>query len=405
MNRLMFGLCTAVGCAFVLQFPATAIAGKVATEKMEKVVYSFDGTDGEYPEAGVVKVKGTLYGTTEEGGSYGDGAVFALVRKTGAETVLHSFSGGTDGERPYAGLIEVKGTLYGTTAYGGASGGGTVFSVDPTTGAETVVYTFCSQPGCADGELPFYGGLIPMRGTLYGTTWSGGTIGGGTVFSVDPTTGAETVLHSFGSDTDGADPVANLIDVNGTLYGTTWAGGTYGNYGGYGTVFSVDPTTGAETVLHSFGSGTDGQYPNAGLIDVNGTLWGTTGAGGTYGYGTVFSVNPTTGAETVVYSFCSQRNCPDGEDPLASLIDVNGTLYGTTETGGASEVGTVFSVNPTTGAETVVYSFCSQQECADGDRPVANLTDVHGKLYGTTLEGGAGSCEYGCGTVFEIKEH
>jgi len=230
----------------------------------------------------------------------------------------------------------VKGMLFGTTYEGGAQDDGTVFSIDPTSGAETVVYSFL---GGTDGKFP-YAGLIDVKGLLYGTTYYGGANGGGTVFSVNPATGAETVLHTFGNGMDGSEPEAGLVNVKGMLYGTTVEDGAVGE----GTVFALDPKTGVETVLHSFGSGADGQYPYAGLIDVKGTLYGTTGNGGASGDGTVFAVNPGTGAETVLYSFCGQQNCTDGAQPYAGLIDVKGVLYGTTQDGGTYGGGTVFAL-------------------------------------------------------------
>jgi len=300
------------------------------------------------------------------------------------EKVLHSFGSGADGEYPEAGVIDVNGTLYGTTDDGGTrDDSGTVFSVNPNTGTETVVYSF----GGGTGVFPVVG-LIDVNGTLYGTTLGGGSVGYGTAFSVNPDTGAERVLHSFGVDTDGEYPEASLIDVKGTLYGTTWEGGNPGcELSGCGTVFSVNPQTGAETVVYSFCSQqncADGEAPYAGLIDVKGTLYSTTSQGGTYGEGMVFSVNPATGAETVVYSFCSQQNCSDGAEPDGGLIDVKGTLYGTTLYGGnVEDDGTVFALDLNTGKETVLYSFCSQQSCADGETPDASLINVKGTLYGT----------------------
>jgi len=190
------------------------------------------------------------------------------------------------------GLIHVKSHLYGTTQGGGA-GGGVVFSLNRKTGAEEVLYSFCGQQNCLDGFNPR--GLIDVDGTLYGTTLQGGSYncdqgqGCGTVFSLDPTTGAHTVLHSFGSGTDGTTPVAGLIHVNGALCGTTGAGGATGcGTLGCGTVFSIDPNTGAETVIYSFGAGTDGRGPEAGLTAVNGKFYGTTAEGGAHGGGTVF---------------------------------------------------------------------------------------------------------------------
>jgi uncharacterized repeat protein (TIGR03803 family) len=394
MNRLSFSLCaSAVGCAFALQFPATAIA-----KSKETVLHSFGGgTDGQYSLAGLIEVKGTLYGTTYAGGANGQGTVFAINRKTGAETVLYSFgSSGTDGEFPVASVIDAKSVLYGTTEFGGTNGDGTVFSVNRKTGAETVLHSFGSG---TDGIFPT-GTLIDVNGTLYGTTNIGGASGDGTVFSLDPTTGAETVLHSFGSGTDGQQPYGGLIDVNGTLYGTTFTGGANDCSGrGCGTVYALDPSSGAETVLYSFGSEPDGAQPYDSLLDMNGTLYGTTVAGGTDNLGTVFSVNPTTGAETVLHSF--ENSGMDGYSPAANLIDVNGLLYSTAYGGGnGNHGGTVFSVNPTTGAEKVVYYFCSQQGCADGEQPNAGLIDVKGKLYSTTEIGGA----HGYGTVFALKK-
>jgi uncharacterized repeat protein (TIGR03803 family) len=383
MNRLFSNLCAGVvGCALALQFPAAADAGS-----KERVLHSFNrGADGKYPKAGLVNVTGTLYGTTEVGGTHNGGAVFSVNLTTGVETLVYSFAGQPDGDFPLAGLIDVNGTLYGTTAYGGNADKGTVFSVNPTTGAETVLHSFDSA---TDGKIPV-ASLIDVRGTLYGTTEYGGTVGAGTVFSLDVKTGTETVLHSFGGAPDGTYPVANLIKVKGTLYGTTEIGGTNGS----GTVFSLDLKTGAEKVLYSFSGGTDGEYPEGSLIDVNGALYGTAGLGGAYNYGNVFSLNPTTGAETVLYSFGGGT---DGVSPVAGLIDVKGTLYGTTEAGGADNYGTVFSVNPTTGTETVLYTFGGG---TDGGNPYPGLVNGMGKLYGTTYFGGA----YNYGTVFEIKK-
>jgi uncharacterized repeat protein (TIGR03803 family) len=140
--------------------------------------------------------------------------------------------------------------------------------------------------GIPDGEYP-YAGLINVNGTLYGTTYFGGAYDDGTVFSIT-TSGKATVLHSFGMTGDGEYPYAGLIDVKGTLYGTTYEGG--GATGG-GTVFAIT-TSGKETVLHSFTGSGDGEYPNAGLIDVKGTLYGTTADGGANGGGTVFGLSP-----------------------------------------------------------------------------------------------------------------
>jgi uncharacterized repeat protein (TIGR03803 family) len=417
-----------VGCASV-----QPISAADAVTFKEKVLYSFcsqeNCTDGAIPAASLIDVDGLLYGTTESGGGIYDtaicnsgcGTVFSVDPSARIEKVLYAFCEQpkcADGAYPAANTIAVNGLLYGTTDGGGSydkgickSGCGTVFSLDLKLGAEKVLHSFCSQPNCADGYLST--SLIDVNGILYGTTLVGGETGCGgygcgTAFSIDLNTGAEKVLHSFCSQpkcTDGQWPLASLIDVNGMLYGTT----EYGGEQGLGTVFALDPMTGAETVLYSFCSQqncTDGYLPAAGLTAVNGTLYGTTPGGGTYNAGTVFALDPNTGVEKVLYSFCQAGYpCTDGEDPVASLIDVKGTLYGTTEYGGGGGGGgTVFEISPD-GTETVLYSFCRQQNCADGQWPVASLIDVNGKLYGTTYEGGAGCPVYsGCGTVFMLKK-
>ncbi|HXB82892.1 MAG TPA: choice-of-anchor tandem repeat GloVer-containing protein [Candidatus Acidoferrum sp.] len=384
--------------------PALAPSGAHAAVPLSVrygVLHSFKGgeADGEEPFAGLVNIKGTLYGTTYEGGScsrIGGGTVFSIT-PSGTETVLHSFGCSQDGAYPVAGLIDIKGTLYGTTGKGGVNGDGTVFSITPS-GTESVIYSFKGGPG--DGEQP-RAGLINVKGTLYSTTYLGGNCsssgGCGTVFSITPS-GTETVLHNFGGSGDGIYPFAGLINVRGTLYGTTFEGGAdCGSSGGCGTVFSITKS-GAETVLHSFANDPDGNNPEAGLINVKGTLYSTTYDGGTNGRGTVFSITPS-GTETVLHSFGGSG---DGAVPFAGLVDVKGKLYSTTYVGGANSDGTVFSITPS-GAETVLYSFKGPGS-GDGGFPRAGLVKVKGALYGTTGGGGTGcSGSYGCGTVYSLS--
>ena len=418
-----------VGC----MHPASATEAAVFREK---ILYSFcqqqKCADGAQPRAIPLDMNGILYGITINGGAafggkvcsidYGCGTAFALDPATGKETVLYSFcqqQNCPDGEEPVPSLIGVNGALYGAT-YGGGNTGcvggcGTVFTLDPNTGAEKVLYDFCSY-GCEDGALPL-AGLIAAKHLLYGTTENGGSGGWGTAFRLDPVTGKETVLYSFCQQdecTDGQDPDYNMLDANGILYGTTYAGGANNvcnvNYG-CGTVFSINAKSGAESVLHSFGGGGDGKLPGAGLLAFNGMLYGTTeqgggtGCGGT-GCGTVFSVDPHTGAESVLYSFCSQPNCADGAKPEAGLIEVSGTLYGTASIGGgagcgSNGCGTVYSIDPGTGTEKVLHSFSGG---LDGANPTAGLLGVNGVFYGTTAYGGSTGCNgFGCGTFFELK--
>jgi uncharacterized repeat protein (TIGR03803 family) len=350
-------------------------------------LFSFDNSDGASPFAGLLNVNGTLYGTTYYGGTQGDGTVFSIA-PSGQETVLHSFAGGHDGANPGGSLINVNGMLYGTTSWGGvctrnSRGCGTVFRVT-TDGKEKVLYNFV---GHDDGSNPT-GRLVNVNGTLYSTTDAGGfRRSGGTVFSVT-TAGKERVLHIF-EPKNGIEP-SPLTNVNGTLYGTM-----YDN--GYGTVFSVT-LTGKARVLYKFAGPPDGALPTGGLLNVNGTLYGTTSSGGQQGCnssssncGTVYRIT-TAGKEQVLYRF---RGGPtDGGDPNGRLLSVGGVFYGTTTAGGMH--GTVFTVT-TAGKERVLHNF-GDHHPHDGRAPLAGLVDVDGTLYGTTSLGGT----YGYGTAFAL---
>ena len=352
----------------------------------ETVLHSFtDGADGAYPAwAGLVlDSSGNVYGTTGNGGVANAGTVFE-VDSSGNETVIASFPGSADGSNPYAGLIrDSSGNFYGTASTGGASGWGIVYKLD-TTGHETVLYTFT---GGADGGEPRSGVVRDSAGNMYGTTYSGGASGWGTVYKLD-STGNETVLHSFTLGVDGGFPVGGVIlDSAGNLYGTTLCGVASGS----GLVFEIDPA-GIETELYSFTGGADGGYPYAGVArDSAGNLYGTGNIGGASSLGVVFKVD-TSGTETVLHSFGGA----DGSSPYSGVIlDSSGNLYGTTYYGGANSLGAVYKVD-STGVETVLYSF----DYTDGGYPEAGvIRDSAGNLYGTTYQGGA----TGLGTVFKLS--
>jgi uncharacterized repeat protein (TIGR03803 family) len=368
-----------------------------------RIIFSFDKSNGEEPYASLVDVSGTLYGTTRLGGTphkHYRGTVFSLST-SGTEAVLHAFGGKPDGRYPIANLIEVNGALYGTSSQGGSYGHGTVFEIT-LSGTEKVLHSF---GGGADGSGPL-SGLIAVDSTLYGTTYDGGGNGCyngngcGTVFSIS-TSGKENVLYRFAGGTDGANPRAALLDVKGVLYGTTSnGGGSYCSSGtGCGTVFSVT-TSGSENVIYRFESA-NGANPAASLIDLGATLYGTTTYGGSYsqcgygeGCGTVFAVS-LAGSERVVYNFTGSA---DGAYPDASLISVNGKLYGTTTNEGSTNCycGTVFSVTKN-GSETTLHAFEGDPNY-DGEVPRGALTELSGTLYGTTTGGGM----YRKGTVFAL---
>jgi uncharacterized repeat protein (TIGR03803 family) len=369
-----------VALAFTIVFLSALAAAPAAKAQTYKDLYNFTGgSDGGYP-AYVTLVRdkaGNLYGTTNSGGANGYGTVFK-VTESGTETVLYSFTGGADGAYPDDGLVLSGNTLYGSAPLGGSDGYGVVFEVDIKTGAETVLYTFT---GKSDGANPTAGLVRDKKGNLYGTTPSGGahTLYG-TVFEVVPKTKTETVLHSF-DDSDGAYPdFLTLSTTEKALFGTANGGGS----SGYGVVFSLTIKSGAYNVLHNFTGSSDGQYPYGTLaLDPNGNLYGTTYEGGASSYGTVFEVVPKTKKETVVYSFTGGA---DGGRPYGGVIrDKNGKLYGTASEGGANDDGTVFEL--VKGTETVLDSF----DGSDGAYPFCGLIqDSKGDFYGTANGGGSG---------------
>lgn len=392
-----------------------------------KTLYSFcaqsECADGFAPLAGLVQgTSGELYGTAQTGGGnclpYGCGTIFE-ISLSGTLKTLYSFcnqSGCTLGYYP-SGLIQAtNGDFYGTIAGGGLdspcpgnttlNGCGAVFKISPS-GTLTILYSFCSQSGCVDGANPSSGVVQATNGDFYGTTESGGTgcaaeRGCGTVFKITPA-GTLTTLFSF-DGTNGEYPQARLVQAtNGNLYGTTAGSGATGTYG---TVFKISPA-GTLTTLHKFNY-TDGAFPSAGLVQAtDGNLYGTTQGGGSTGNGTVFKITPA-GNLTTLYSFCAQSGCPDGSEPLVSLVQgADGNLYGTTYYGGIGGnclfggsygCGTAFKITPS-GTLTTLYSFCAQSGCTDGAQPWAPLVQAtNGTFYGTTEIGGA----YQEGTVFSI---
>ena len=374
----------------------------------ERILHSFAGgtADGADPNAGLVlDGAGYLYGTTDGGGAKGLGTVFKLSR-TGTETILYSFVGGTtDGANPLAGLsMDSAGNLYGTTEGGGADGLGTVFEISAG-GAETLLHSFAG--GTTDGANPVAGLIMDSAGNLYGTTEGGGADGLGTVFEISAG-GTETLLHSFaGGATDGANPRSALVmDRFGDLLGTTYGGGT----SGLGTVFEIS-AGGAESILHSFAGGTtDGANPYGGVVLGGDTLYGTTQNGSfeatqnggascvnSNGCGTVFGLGINSLPEYPTHSFAGGP--ADGEEPIGGLLmGSDGNLYGTTYTGGSNPdgAGTVFEISST--GETLLHSFAGG--ATDGAGPNGSLVmDSAGNLYGTTEYGGAD----GAGTVFQIN--
>lgn len=266
-------------------FGGIAYAGvvyKLDTAGMATVLHNFTGgADGGNPYAGVIRdAAGNLYGTAHLGGTANAGVIYKLD-PAGDFKVLHTFTG-PDGASPYAGLIgDSAGNLYGTAYSGGTAAHGVVFKLNPVGGKYTVLYSFT---GGTDGSFPYAGVIRDSAANLYGTTWEGGAAGHGVVYKLD-LAGNESVLHSFAGGADGRNPYAGVIrDAAGNLYGTTTSGGTADR----GVVYKLD-LAGNETVLDTFTGATDGGDPLAGVIrGPAGNLFGTTSRGATKGGGVVF---------------------------------------------------------------------------------------------------------------------
>ena len=348
--------------------------------------------NGGSPQAGLMQgADGALYGTASNGGSVGAGTVFRLNPDGSGFTALASLDTYTSGYLPVAPLVQgADGTLYGTTSNGGGNGYGTLFSLDPQGGSVTVLEDF---DGVTAGGSPYGGLILGTDGRLYGTTSTGGSLGYGTVFSLAQHGGDVTVLLNLDFFTTGGIPMYDGLvqGSDGALYGTAYRGGTMG----YGTVFKLNPDGSGFEVLLTFDGATTGGQPFGGLLPgADGALYGTTSSGGSGGQGSVFKLNPDGSGFMVVQNFDLATT---GGRPFSGLVQgSDGTLYGTTNTGGAGGSGTVFQMNPDGSGFQVLQSF---DAAANGGVPIGRLMwGADGNLYGTTWNGG----DNGVGTIFRL---
>jgi uncharacterized repeat protein (TIGR03803 family) len=386
-----------------------------------RVLEGFRAGDGEAPIAPpVLAAGGRMYSMTNGYGAYGYGTVFELrpgEHGKHKETVIHNFNG-TDGSYPQSGLIlDQNGNLYGTTPNSGALGTcGVAFELSQAANGgwqETVLHSFSGSDGC----LPQAGLVFDSAGNLYGTTYEGGTDDQGSVFELSPGSNGvwtETVLYSFTGGNDGGNPAAGLIfDGGGNLYGTAFYGGggpcSNGYQAGCGDVFELSPTSSgwSLSVLYNFSGTNDGNNPAATLtFDHNGNLYGTTEYGGNSGCcGTAFELSPASGGwiESNLYSFTGGA---DGVDPICQLVlDAQGNIYGATPWYRNSGNGSVFELIPLSGggwSEKTLYDFDTDHNVdavRDGSDPGGGVVfDGAGHLIGVTAGGG----EFDAGTVFEL---
>lgn len=398
MRRLGLGIPI---CMVVLFCIATTIASHTQTFT---TLATFGGTNGEAPwNAPLVQgTDGNFYGTTLLGGTGSDasictscGTVFK-VTPAGVLTTLWNFCSQTncsDGARPATGLVlGANGNIYGTTTMGGTFSGSTMFEVTPA-GVFSTVYQFCSLPNCADA--PSSAGLtLAPNGNFYGA--------GTTVFEITPA-GKYTTLATFcpkqGKCPDGSAPGGPLaVGTDGSIVGTT---DTYGAHG-FGTVFEVT-AEGKLQNLHSFakydtfGAGTN---VNGVILGADGNFYGTTFGGGVGDRGTVYRVTPFGHYATI-----SNLDAAQGDEAESALVQgTDGNFYGTTYMGGTNIFGNIFQTTPS-GTSTSVYGFCNGPGCPDGENPIAGLVQgTDGSFYGATTAGGNQSdCAGGCGTLYTLS--
>jgi uncharacterized repeat protein (TIGR03803 family) len=380
-----------------------------ATAQTFKVFYTFNFSDGSFPNGDLIRdAAGNFYGTTQFGGKSNRGIVFKLD-PTGKQTILYTFTGASDGGIPIGRLLpDSAGNLYGITALGGdpICSCGTVFKLTKN-GSLKVLHNFKGGKDGAQNQGQPELGLVMVNGDLYGSASFGGVsgcdgnLGCGVVFKVTQS-GKETVLHRFTGQADGAFPQDLTSDKAGNIYGAT--GGSY-MQGNGGTLFKLD-TTGKVTTLYTFPGGADGISPRWHLLrSASGVFQGVTQFGGnttncavaSAGCGVVFTVDASA-KEHVLHAFGKQVS--GGEEPSGGLLDVAGNFYGVTVYGGTVNstctfgCGVVYRVS-SSGKYSVLYRFTG---AADGWLPSGSLTqDAAGNLYGAVTLGGSGN-----GVIYEI---
>ena len=377
--------------------------------------------DGVNPSGALFLSGSNLYGTAVYGGSFGVGTVFELGTD-GVFTTIHNFTGGSDGANPYAGVIVSNNTLFGTTTGGGSAGAGTVFTLNVLGTGFTNLHSFTGPVKNSiglytnsDGAYP-YTGLLLSGAVLYGAANNGGASGQGTLFSVNTNGSGFSNMHNFSSGSGGAYSSVGLLLSVDTLYGAN-----YGNLGA-GTLFGIQTNGTGFTNNYAFTPGqlnnigiltnSDGANPHADLILSGDTMYGTTEYGGLSGRGTVFAANTNGSGFTTLHNFAEGGYNPvglftnaDGANPSSALVRSGNRLYGTARAGGYSGNGTIFTLNIDGTEFTNLYTFSptprypEPQINSDGANPSGGLVLSGSTLYGLTANGGPS----GNGTVFSLS--
>ncbi len=340
------------------------------TEK-DSILFNFNGSEGSEPDRYLYLMQNKLiYGVTSYGGSNNDGVFFKYNLLTGIEDSIINFSG-LNGSTPASGIVNGNnGFLYSTTQLGGRYGAGTIFTYNPVSNKDTVVFNFKGDSGRSSEA-----GLYLLNDTsIYGMTTEGGFYSYGVIYRINPLTNKYTVLYNFHGNSDGAYPQGTFIkDSNGLLYGFT---GQLGSGGG-GTLFSFNPNTNALSTLVNF-NGTNGKYPFGELfLATNGLLYGLTTVGGSKNDGVLFSYNVNTNSYNIVLNFDSINGMlPDGGDVIEDTV--NKILYGMTYYGGKYNKGVIFSYNLITNKDSVLLNFNG----TNGANPQGTLLMVPDSLLG-----------------------
>jgi len=348
-----------------------------------KCLYNFTTTiavNGYYPYGSLVQDANNLYGMTSTGGS-GYGTVFSFGKVSSIYTPIHTFNSlPDDGQTPHGTLLYDGSTLYGMTQYGGVFQAGTAFMMNPSGSFYQKLHDFDDTP---TNGLYAAGSPVQSGQYLYGATQSGGMHNQGCIFRTDLNGNNFILLHNFYNGLgEGYEPYSSPIVSGGFLYGTT----TYGGYDDNGVLYRMSIDGSGYTNLHEFASdGTDGYYPESAPVLVGSTLYGTTNGGGSSYCGIIYSIETAGTNYQVLYTLSGYPL--SGSYPRGGLVTDGINLFGMTYGGGVNDYGCIFNAACDGSSFTILHSFSSSS--SDGAYPYGTPVLDGNMLYGTTSDGGA----------------